>query len=941
MDRLFWNILRGQSSPYPAPALAGSDPAPHISKPLVDMLHSPKRTGESSLFPDSMADREFPLQSLFLPAGGPCGSISKLPTIRSSFNSAAREAFALSLDKVDPRIRAKLDQPFGKDNLNQCFYAEPRLRHVLLPLWKSGFLYSCDFDWANLSRAYPPCAVLLALLAEFGDVDFNPLKGFPLNWESENKVNLDRVSMATAALLFFNGCVADTVRWIGGPHVAAHRNHPVTLRHLRTAGLPTPLVDEMERIFVSGIPRRCNASSTEANFQAYLAYGNHATVDEAPAKTYAALVKDNKKGYTILFDKRLTQFLLHCHVTPQGIVDLHTIHKNPRPIFDSSFRPFPWCMAINDWTTKDTEPTLTFATAELMFMIWVYNLRVTYPTQEINLADDDVSGAFRQAKYAPALVALHTSIQCGFGVLNTGATFGDNTSPSNFEPIALSRRLLASWLWLNDPDVELRTLPVLPPISFAAEPTVEEVASFTPADGDALNPGVLDNNGNRKPPTYPMHVDDNLYADIQEFLPRTVAASAASLFDILGWPGNPCVPTPLSDDKLVTAYNHTRRLVGRHFDSRRLTVGMLPYKRDQLTQLLSSWLSRKTFDLLELSSLLGLLDNHTKYARWARCWYYFLQASMRRGLIARYHVLRRLQAKHTGKRQRLEAALPVSLSFRLESLIARDKAAFLWSARCRFTLGPDALSALSTLHAYVVNTRVLWEVPLGLIIPRNPHFHTTGDASLTGGGACCHELEFWFDIPWTPKIVHSVRNLRSTAPGFIHINDLEFLILVLTLVAIRVRLDDLPPPLVAKVFPTGRPHIPVWLGSTDNMVSKSWETKGCATSTRAQGLISVYSELLRTTLIHTTCEHIKGVDNIIADDISRNDFSLSLSSRSSKLFAKHPCLHTYSYFHPSPELLQLLISKLFSGPSPVPCVLPNNLGLFAPVVSTTSTSAQP
>ena len=141
----------------------------------------------------------------------------------------------------------------------------------------------------------------------------------------------------------------------------------------------------------------------------------------------------------------------------------------------------------------------------------------------------------------------------------------------------------------------------------------------------------------------------------------------------------------------------------------------------------------------------------------------------------------------------------------------------------------------------------------------------------------------------------------------------------------------------------GKPHIPVWLGSTDNMVSKSWETKGCATSTHAQGLISIYSELLHTTvtLIHTTCEHIKGVDNIIADDISCIDFSLSLSAHLSKLCVKHPCLCTYSYFHPSPELLQLLISKLFSGPSPVPCVLPNNLGLFAPVVSTTSTSAQP
>ena len=139
--------------------------------------------------------------------------------------------------------------------------------------------------------------------------------------------------------------------------------------------------------------------------------------------------------------------MLHCHLTPQGVVDLNTVHKNPRPIFDSTFRPYPWCSAINDRTSKDNEPRLTFASAELGFMTWLYNLRITYPDVEIYIADDDVSGAFRLMKYHPNLMALHTSIQAGYAVVNTGGTFGDNTSPSNFDPIGLARRIRASALW--------------------------------------------------------------------------------------------------------------------------------------------------------------------------------------------------------------------------------------------------------------------------------------------------------------------------------------------------------------------------------------------------------------------------------------------------------------------------------------------------------------
>ena len=168
--------------------------------------------------------------------------------------------------------------------------------------------------------------------------------------------------MVTAALLHFNGSAADMVRWIGGPHVAAHRDHATILHRVRQSGADPTLLRTLERIFYCGIPAHCNVEASKENFQAFYSYGNHKTVLEEPDKTYKAMVKDSVRGYTLLFDERLIPFILNCHLTPQGVVDLNSPFKNPRPIFDSSFRPFPWCQAINDWTSKLTAVSYTHLT---------------------------------------------------------------------------------------------------------------------------------------------------------------------------------------------------------------------------------------------------------------------------------------------------------------------------------------------------------------------------------------------------------------------------------------------------------------------------------------------------------------------------------------------------------------------------------------------------
>lgn len=339
------------------------------------------------------------------PAAPSPNSVAGVFTRNLQLSTAAR------LNEKDPRIVAKLDQPFGVENLTQCLYSTPSLHHILLPLWKSGFLVWCDVDWRSLCAAHYPARVLRELLQECGTVCFQPLRGYPAGWESETVVNTDRVRMATAAFLHFNGSVADLVRWIGGPHVGAHRDHQAIFRRLESTSVDPHIIDDLRRILIHGVSGCCDASSTEEHFSACCCHcGNHSTLTEEPDKTLTVLVKDNQKGFTLRSDPRTVLLMPHCHLTPQGVMDLRSTFKSPCPVVDSGFRPHPWCFAINDWTDKVNGPPLTFATAEVELMIWLCNLCVTYPNKELHMAEDDVSGAFCFVKCPkPGLPSLESA----------------------------------------------------------------------------------------------------------------------------------------------------------------------------------------------------------------------------------------------------------------------------------------------------------------------------------------------------------------------------------------------------------------------------------------------------------------------------------------------------------------------------------------------------
>jgi hypothetical protein len=323
-------------------------------------------------------------------------------------NRKQREDFVLQLPT---NVQTMLNQDFGKPNLKQTFTADARFRHVLAPLFRSGFLQKVDYK--SLSKAGGEARTFTDLWHEYSRVDFRPLQGFPKGWESETEVNSKRVRWTTAAVLHVDVDLAATVRWIGGPHVGAHRDVPQILATVQAAvdagHLDQESCNDLERILRHGSPALCNAHASEENFQAFHRHGNHKSANHDAKKTMDTLVKDSKRGFCLVLDKRILPFIIHGHQTPLGMVNLDHHYKKPRNIFDSTFRPAPWAHSINDWTNKANEPPITFPQAKMDHLVWLYNLRITYPDQEILLGDDDIT-RIPPASQVPSRPCLHAPV---------------------------------------------------------------------------------------------------------------------------------------------------------------------------------------------------------------------------------------------------------------------------------------------------------------------------------------------------------------------------------------------------------------------------------------------------------------------------------------------------------------------------------------------------
>ena len=100
---------------------------------------------------------------------------------------------------------------------------------------------------------------------------------------------------------------------------------------------------------------------------------------------------------------------------------------------------------MNEVTPMSYEALITFGYVYMAFCIWLYNLRITFPDEDILLAFIDISSCFRWPRIHPDLAGAFGFIIGPLFYAANAMVFGSVASATSWEPFRRAISALASF----------------------------------------------------------------------------------------------------------------------------------------------------------------------------------------------------------------------------------------------------------------------------------------------------------------------------------------------------------------------------------------------------------------------------------------------------------------------------------------------------------------
>lgn len=220
---------------------------------------------------------------------------------------------------------------------------------------------------------------------------------------------------------------------------------------------------------------------------------------------------------------------------------------------------------MNDWTSPNNEPTLTSLGAFIEFVVWLYNLAITYSDKR---KAPSLHDTFPEAEHNPNVAGMYLASFNGHWCINTGQTFGENTSPSNFDILAQAGKEMSQAKWFDN-DIVDQAAAFIPQIAHPAPLTSIKRASMTTATCDSVNQGVLDPTNCQLPPAFSHHVYDNMYSNsgIASLITCAASVSIIGAYEVFGYPQDlPLGPNLITWEKFPANATRIDKPVGYGVD---------------------------------------------------------------------------------------------------------------------------------------------------------------------------------------------------------------------------------------------------------------------------------------------------------------------------------------------------------------------------------------
>jgi hypothetical protein len=213
-------------------------------------------------------------------------------------------------------------------------------------------------------------------------------------WASQDALSNDKASAFLACLLHYDLSITHPVWFLGNNYTGEYRNIPLIVASLRTRGIAETLIKQYLRVMTVGCPNYFNATTTCDNALLYWLKGNHPSIRAKLSQVLTTMNKGERNSYVLHIPHRLWRFMPHCFITPQHILKKPGLKDHQ--IFDASHK-YDWdSVPVNSMTSTPcgSELHCEFGNVHEEVLIRAYNLRISYPTNDIVVHANDFKLCF-------------------------------------------------------------------------------------------------------------------------------------------------------------------------------------------------------------------------------------------------------------------------------------------------------------------------------------------------------------------------------------------------------------------------------------------------------------------------------------------------------------------------------------------------------------------
>ena len=678
----------------------------------------------------------------------------------------------------------------------------------------------------------------------------------------------------------------------------------------------------MRRLLTRGAPAQLNWEEPAKNKLAFIRRGNSPSLLQHPVDLQKALVKEVRNSNLMPMARWACTCSAFGHHVPQHI----RVQKGgkPRLIWNGTTKENAQDITMNETTNTANEAEITFGYVYMSFCIWLWNLRITYPNEDILLAFIDISSCFRFPRIFADLVGAFGFIIGPLYYAANAMVFGSVASASSWKPFRIAIAAIATAYFFS-PGLIKKHKYYLDMVKWDVPP--DDSIVFVQAPACSQHPGIITDDGSLRPTPHEIYVDDNLIADTRRRMRSALAAAIESIFTIMGTPLLQMRQCAVALDKWCLLFiSHRQKLIGLIFDTRRMTVGTPDEFRQEVLDLINSdWTNRHRFDVSSMETLIGKIGRIGQAFR------------------PIYHLMPHMYSSVAyALRENTSFLMTTSRKFRglMKTTKARNSSTLEEDEReINFAIGQIARKTHKCKQEYIMpaslkqeitfvkrilaDTNICLSTPIAHIVKRDWEFEAGADACKRAGSGWSVDLRLWWHVAFPDEVIRRAYLPNGRSKLFISINVLEMVCVIINFAGIIFACwhDEVD-----------LSHFPVLLNWCDNTSSCSWVNKKCKDSLIGRALGRFFCGLLLSTNIGIQAEWLSTVLNIVADDISRVKLARDDVYDYSQLFVDHPQLRTCRQFQPSDTLLTMIWNMLLNRDCPDPLTIrmlkPETLGSF-------------